>query len=144
MKADFCTIKERLWLRGARGQAYSPLVLSQRSRYRLLLSDGTRLLSLQSYDKSGSTGPALRGSGRCPDSDLRWWCSRFLWAGPDPGPWLLSCAPRSPAETPTNTNFTFIFTSQHKTAKITTKTQTIKIQICQIITFMTSYYKLWK
>ena len=33
------------------------------------------------------------------DSDLRWWCSRCLSVGPDPGQWPLSSAPRIPADT---------------------------------------------
>lgn len=88
------------WLISAYGQIYSPIL---RRCSLLLLTvrfDETCLLFLWDYDKKWSIPlSVLWMSDWLCDSDLRWWCSRCLSVGQDPGLSPLSSALHIPADT---------------------------------------------
>lgn len=95
------------WLITAYRQAYSPILRHCSLLLLTVVFDETCLLLLWDYDKKWSIPlSVLWMSDWLCDSDLRWWCSRCLSVGRDPGQWLLSSAFRVPAETHTNTKHT--------------------------------------
>lgn len=90
------------WLITAYSKAYSPILRCCSLLLLTVVLDETCLLLLWDYDKKWSIPLSMlwMSDWLC-DSDLRWWYSRCLLVGQDPGQWLLSFALRIPAETHT-------------------------------------------